>query len=105
MEAIVPLFPKAWSSRVTQIVLYQGGGVGVTASYFPKEHMLGLFWPAPADSVSKEQGLRELLLALSVVEARGELPTRLSSALRQRHLSEVAPLLSQCLPLVAENAA
>jgi hypothetical protein len=43
-------------------------------------------------------------LTLSVVEERGELPDRLPSAVRERHLGETADLLQRCLAKVAPDA-
>lgn len=104
VESMVPLFPPSWSKHVKHIVLYQGDGPEVTASFYPKEQILGLFWPDKAASAPKTEGVRELLVALSVVKERGELPARLSASLRKRHQSEVAHVLSVCLPRVAADA-
>jgi len=105
LEAIVPLFPSSWARRVSHIVLYQSRGSEVTASFYPQKNALGLFWPAPRGSVSKAVGLQELLVALSIVDERDELPARVSTSLRERHVAGVADLLSRCLPLLSENAA
>lgn len=104
VEAAVALFPARWSRRVAQIVLYQAAVGRLEARFYPQGQALGLFWPAPPASASKTDGLMELLLALSIVDERGELPARLSPALRQRHLSSTAPLLARCRALVGENA-
>jgi hypothetical protein len=105
VEAIIPLLPAPWSNRVEQVVLYQGDTPILKSSFHPKEKLLGLFWPVPVESASKAQGLEELLLALSVVGERGELPARLSPAVRERHLAEVSDLLRRCLAQVTPDAA
>jgi hypothetical protein len=58
----------------------------------------------PAGAASKAEGVRELLLALSVAVERGELPERLSSSLPARHLEELIGLMSRCLSKVMPNA-
>ena len=77
VESIVPLLPPVWSKSVAQITLYQGSIPAAEVKFYPKEKILGLFWPTPSDSISKSQGLNELLLALSVISEHGHLPTRL----------------------------
>jgi hypothetical protein len=105
VEAIIPLLPTPWSNRVGQIVLYQGDTLTLRSSFYPKEKLLGLFWPVPVEAASKAQGLQELLLALSVIAELGELPGRLSPALRERHLAGMSELLQCCLAQVTSNAA
>jgi hypothetical protein len=102
VEAIVPLFPASWANRVQQIVLYQGDTPVLRASFHPKQRTLGLFWPVPLQSASKEEGVQELLLALSVVAERGELPDRLSPAVRERHETELGPLVRRCLTIAPD---
>ena len=97
LEAIIPLFPKAWAASIQQIVLYQGQGPGVRAEFYPKKQLLGFFWPADVASVSKMDGLEELLVALSVASERGEIPEHLAKATRERHVAEVAGILASCL--------
>lgn len=103
IEAIVPELPPSWAKHVKQIVLYQAKGSELTASYYPKEQIVGLFWPLPEGAISKAEGLRALLLALSVVDERGELPERLATSVRERHLLGVSELFSLCLALVNED--
>ena len=104
VEAISPLFPESWSRRVEQIILYQGDSPALRTSFHPKDRVLGLFWPMPVEAASKAEGVRELLLALSLVNERGELPVRLSKALRERHLEALSGLMRRCLSQVAPNA-
>ena len=104
VETIIPLVPASWSAAVHQIVLYQGDSPDLKSAFYPKNKLLGLFWPAPAESASKADGVQELLVALSVVAERGELPERLSPALRERHLGEVADVLHRCLAQVVPDA-
>lgn len=88
-----------------QIVLYQGDATFLKSIFYPKEKLLGLFWPVPQESASKAEGLQQLLLALSVVAERGEFPERLSPALEARHLDDVEGLLQLCLAKVSPHAA
>ncbi len=103
IEAVVPELPASWAKHVKQIALCQARGSELTTSYYPKEQILGLFWPLPEGAISKAEGLRELLLALSVVDERGQLPERLATSVRQRHLLGVSELFSLCLALVNED--
>lgn len=104
VEAIVPLFPSAWSKSVQQIVLYQSLTGSLATTYHPKQRLLGLHWPRPKELASKENGIRELLLAISVAVELGELPSKLANAVRLRHLEAVEELRSRCSALVAQNA-
>lgn len=104
VETIVPLFPETWSAFVQQIVLYQAKGPNVSATFYPKAHLLGFFWPVNVESVSKAKGLEELLVAMSVAVERGELPENLSKSVRKRHAAEVAGVLANCLAALERNA-
>ena len=104
VEAIIPLFPPSWSTSVSQIVLYQGQGPSVSAAFYAKSHTLGLFWPRGSATVSKVDGLEELLVALSVASERGELPATLSKSIRKRHSASVADMLVQCMEAIERNA-
>jgi hypothetical protein len=105
VEAVIPLFPSAWSTAVQQITLYQGREQKVSVSFYPKQQILGLFWPAEASSVPKAEALRELLLALSVVSDRGELPARLPASVRERHNAATGELYAKCLEALSRDAA
>lgn len=104
VEAMIPLFPRSWGRLVEQVVLYQGDGAGVTAAYFPKERLLGLYWPASGGIASKPDSILELLLSLSIVEERGELPAKPSRALRGRHLAAVREIFRGCMQVLEEMA-
>lgn len=105
VEAIIPLFPAAWSDFVGQIVLYQNVTGEPTATYFPGQRLIGLHWPRPKEAASKEDGVRELLLAISVSVERGEFPPNLTKSMRRRHLEAVEELRALCMLVLAENAA
>ena len=105
VEAVIPLFPSGWSKSVEQITLYQGQSESVSAVFYPKKRALGLFWPADVASVSKAEGLRELLVSLSVASERGELPTRLSPSVRERHNAGIGELYEKCLEALFHDAA
>jgi hypothetical protein len=104
VEAMIPLFPMSWSSCVQQIVLYQGDTPALKSAFYPKKKLLGFFWPVPVEAASKSEGVQELLVALSVVAERGELPDRLSPAARDRHMENVADVLRRCLAQVVPDA-
>lgn len=102
-EAMLPLFPTDWSRLVKSIVLYQGTGAAMEANYYPKESILGLFWPATnAASPSKTEAIEELLLALAVINERGELPVRLSSSQRSHVLEVISTVRDKCLAMVVK---
>ena len=104
VETIIPLLPNSWATKIAQIVLYRGQDPGISAAFYPKRHTLGLFWPGPALSISKAEGLEELLVAMSVISERGELPVHLSKSLRERHAVAVSELRENCLDAL-RNAA
>ena len=105
VESIDPLFPPAWAKCVEQIVLYQSLTDSLTTTYYPGQRVIGLHWPRPKELASKEEGIRELLLALSVAAELGELPSKLAKSVRLRHLEALEELRAQCSLVVAENAA
>ncbi|MDO5654358.1 MAG: hypothetical protein Q4G39_09705 [Brachymonas sp.] len=104
MEALLPLLPAALSQSVKQIVLYQGSDALLKTAFYPKEQIVGIFWPVPAESLSKVEGLKELLVALSVIAHHGELPKRLSPARRKQHEESTAELLEQWTRSHCSNA-
>jgi hypothetical protein len=104
LEAVIPLFPASWMRCVKQVVLYQGAGEALRASYYPKDQILGLFWPAPGSQATKQQAVTELLLALSVIAERGELPAQLATSLRERHLRALDGLCALTYEAMAQNA-
>ena len=101
---MIPLFPQSWKHVVKQIVLYQGSESALKAKFYPKKQLLGLFWPSPASAATKSDGVEELLLSMALAEESGELPERLSKALRERHLLAVAEIRERCLHVVNGNA-
>lgn len=106
VEAMVRVFPAAWSRLVKSIVLYQGGEVEIDVSFHPKERIVGLHWPSSSVvPSSKANAIEKLLVALAIVAERGELPARMSSSLRARILEQVAEVHRKCLAIVTENAA
>ena len=106
VEAMVRVFPAAWSHLVKSIVLYQGGEVEIDVSFHPKEKVVGLYWPSSSVvPSSKAKAIEKLLVALAVVAERGELPARMSTSLRGRILEQVAEVHQKCLDMVAKNAA
>ena len=104
LEAIIPLFPASWARGVTQVALYQGSEAEVRTTFYPKAQLLGLFWPALDSRATKEQAVTELLLALSVIEERGELPAQLAASLRKRHLHALDGLRALCDEAMKKNA-
>jgi len=104
VEAMVRVFPAAWSHLVKSIVLYQGGA-DIDVSFHPKEQTVGLYWPSLSVDPSKAEAIEVLLVALAVVAERGELPARISPSLRSRLLEQVSELHRKCLAIVAKNAA
>lgn len=103
VEAIVPLFPASWSKRVDQIVLYQSVFDDLTVSYHPQQRVMGLHGPRPKEASTKEEGVQELLVAMSVVAELGELPQRLTNPMRRRHLEAVEALVARCMSVMADR--
>ena len=104
VEAMIQVFPTAWSRLVKSIVLYQGDA-DIDASFHPKEQIVGLYWPSESVAHSKAKASEALLVALAVIAERGELPARISPSLRSRLLEQASEVQQKCLSIVAHNAA
>jgi hypothetical protein len=106
LEAMVPLFPEAWSNAVNSIVLCQAADPMFRVTYHPKERVAGLHWPASAEvPPTKEEALAELLVSLAVISERRELPRRVSKALRSRFLAETSALRAKCTERLVHHGA
>ena len=106
VEAMLQHVPKSWSRNVKSVVLYEHGEPDFRCTYYPKEKILGLFWPTGTQrqQPTKAQAGEEMLLALSVIAERGALPDRLSSALLGEHFNAIAPLRKECLAAIGQHA-
>lgn len=102
IECVLGVVPRRGSDAVRQVVLYQGAGELVEAKFFAKEGVLGLYWPV-AGSVKKADAVRELLLALSVIAERGDLPESLSAAKREAHLASSDSQVVEALKCLNER--
>lgn len=106
VERMVQCFPSGWSRLVKSIVLYQGTETGISVSFYPKEGIIGLFWPAKsAEPPSKAEAIDKLLVAMAIVAEQGALPRYTSTSLHSRTLMEIARIHELCLASVAKNAA
>jgi hypothetical protein len=106
VERVVQLIPVGWSRLVKSIVLYQGTETGVAVRFYPKEGIIGLFWPAKtAEQPSKSEAVEDLLVALAIVSEQGDLPRRTSASLRARTVSEIADVIELCVMALTENGA
>ncbi|MBK7657431.1 MAG: hypothetical protein IPJ18_23010 [Betaproteobacteria bacterium] len=97
VESINSLLPSSWSKLIKQIALYQGVTGEIQVNYYPQKGLIGLYWPRPAEMKSKEDGLRELLIGISVVAAVGQLPPKLSKSTRPFHQDAIEDLLKRCM--------
>jgi hypothetical protein len=106
LEAILQHVPKAWSRNVESVVLYSHRDPSFGCTYYPKERVLGLFWPSEQQpqQPSKVEATEELLLALSVIAERGSLPARLSASLREAHLGAIGAIRDSCLKEIGQHA-
>ena len=83
LGSMVHLFPPAWDTHIQSIALYQGDNAEPVFKYFPKERILGVFWPVLSEPrPSLAAAAKELLVAFAVVAARGSLPQRISKSAR-----------------------
>jgi hypothetical protein len=102
-EALLPMLPQSWHKQVSSIVLY-GGNELAKATFYPQTRTLGLFGPSNrTDLPAKTEAITELLIALSIVSERGELPTKPTKTLIKAHLLAIAPILEQCLRAVQQH--
>jgi hypothetical protein len=105
VEAMLQLVPKPWSTNVESVVLYSHREADFRCTYYPKERILGLFWPsAERQKPSKAAAAEEMLVALSVIAERGSLPERLSASLREEHLGAIASIRDRCLKAIGQHA-
>jgi hypothetical protein len=96
-ETIVRLLPPSFRNAAKSLVLCATTESSVRVTYHPKEQVIGLHWPLAADSsVSKSEAIDEILVSLSIIAERGDLPERSSPSLRARHLEDVAALRKEC---------
>jgi hypothetical protein len=104
VERLVPLFPSAWSRLVKSIVLYQSSETGFSVSFYPKEGIIGLFWPPQSlGHPSKSEAIEDFLVAMAIVAERGVLPERISKSLRSRTLDEIADVSELCLAAAEDD--
>jgi hypothetical protein len=106
VEAMLQHVPKPWSENVDSVVLHSHREPDFRCTYYPKERILGLFWPSaePQREPSKAAAAEEMLLALSVIAERGSLPERLSPSLREEHLRAIASIRDRCLKAIGQHA-
>ncbi|HZF18141.1 MAG TPA: hypothetical protein VE008_00385 [Burkholderiales bacterium] len=107
VEAMLQHVPKPWSTNVDSVVLYSHREPDFRCTYYPKERILGLFWPSAGrqQKPSKAAAAEEMLLALSVIAEQGSLPERLSASLREEHLDAIASIRDRCLRAIGQHAA
>jgi trans-2-enoyl-CoA reductase len=106
LEAIIPLFPEAWSRHVAKIVLYQCEGASLAFKYFAQQRTLGVFWPASTGGpVQVATATKELLVAFAVIASTGTCPAKVSKALRAQASAQVAELVIKANHVLAQGDA
>jgi hypothetical protein len=106
VESMLAIVPSSWGQNVTLVALNGHQEPNVRCTYHPKEKVLGLFWPqgVQREPPSKAKAVEQLLLALSVISERGELPDRISTSMRQEHLGAIGDVRSKCLAAIGAHA-
>jgi hypothetical protein len=105
-EAIVALFPGSWLKAVDSLTLYQSDGEALHVKHYPKARAVGVFWPSSSHpQPTAAEAIRELLVALAIAVERGNLPPKVSKAMRARAEQEVATLLTQCTEVLHRSDA
>jgi hypothetical protein len=106
VEVMLTHVPSSWGRHVKSVVLYEHQQPAFRCTYYEKEKILGLFWPSKnqIEQPAKADAVEEMLLSLSVIAERGSLPERLSSSLRNEHLSAIGAIRKRCLEAIGENA-
>lgn len=106
LRALVAGLPASLLRNVSSIFVGASWEASLRLSYVQSPRYLALQVPAPPYAVPlpTETVVRELLIALVVIEERGELPAKLSTSLRARaaqvaeELMATVPFLSSELP-------
>jgi hypothetical protein len=102
-EAVVGLLPSSLSSIAKSLVLYGTRAREVSVSFHPKEQVVGWHWPLESGSTpTKFDAVEELLVALSVIAERGDLPEQISTSTRSRHLETLHALAMKCEKALCE---
>jgi hypothetical protein len=105
MEAIVCQLPAAMTRRVESIVLCHCAESSVKISFHSKEQVVALYWPQSIESeTTKSEAIEALLIALSIIAERGELPEHIGKALQMHHLKGLGALTQKCKKVLHQNA-
>lgn len=97
-ERLLRHIPASWSRVINTIAISEHAEPTFSCAYFPKEKILGVFWPSvPNEQPTKVEAAEAVLVALSIVADRGELPKRISSSLHSVHRDRTADLLQKYL--------
>lgn len=105
-EAIVALFPASWVKSVDSLTLHQSNRETLHIEHYPRARAVGLFWPSSSHpQPTAAEAIQELLVALAIATERGNLPPKVSKAMRARAEQDIAALLTQCTEVLRQNDA
>jgi hypothetical protein len=100
LEAMIKLFPSAWTSNVEIIAFYGSSEQKLKTEYYPKEKILGLFWPHKSnDKKENMKAIEELLVSLQCISENGNLSSMQKSK-RNYYTDKTAEIREQCICLM-----
>jgi len=93
------LFPSAWSANVETIAFYGSSEQKLKTEYYPKEKILGLFWPHESnDKKENIKAIEELLVSLQCIFENGNLLSTQKSKINY-YTDKTAEIREQCICL------
>lgn len=97
-ERLLRHIPASWCRDVTTVAISEHAEPAFSCAYFAKEKTLGVFWPSARYlQPTKVEAAEAVLVAISIVAERGELPKRIGSSLHSDHRKRTADLLRKYL--------
>ena len=105
LESMINFFPSSWSKGVNTIALYQGKEPAITAKYYEKEKILGLFCPKDAQTENDKQlhALQELFIGLECIAENHTLPKNISTSMRNHLVERTASINKKCMSIVSKS--
>lgn len=98
LQAVVSNVPARLSRQVETVLVCASWESEFRIAFHPKARVLTLFVPTHASSPpATATVLREFLVALAVIEARGSLPARLANSVRTQAIEATSDIFASCV--------